>query len=71
MRIRNTNDLIGWSFLALFVACFVYYSWRWILGALAFFGFIFIIQAWNRNNRNNHHNNRCDRDRNNRPHGWF
>ncbi len=52
MKINNNSELIGYGFLALVAAIFIYHCWRWLLGALAIFGLVFIISIYQRNNRN-------------------
>lgn len=51
MRLNNQSDLIGYGIVAIIAAMIIYNFWHWLVGALAIFGFWFVVNEFN--NRNN------------------
>ncbi len=51
MQIKDNSDLIGYGIGAVLAAAFIYYCWRWLVGALAIFGLVFLWSTFTRNRR--------------------
>jgi len=48
----KTNELIGYGLLAVLAAVILQHTWQWIVGGLAVFGAIYVLNEINRNRRN-------------------
>ena len=48
---NNQSELIGYGIVAIIAAMLIYNFWHWLVGALAIFGFWFVVNEFN--NRNN------------------
>jgi hypothetical protein len=51
MRTQDNSELVGYSIAAIVAAVLIYNFWHWLVGALAIFGFWFVVKEYNRNNR--------------------
>ena len=48
---NNQSELIGYGIVAIIAAMLIYNFWHWLVGALAIFGFIFLLNEYHKNNR--------------------
>ena len=48
---NNQSDLIGYGIVSIIAAMIIYNFWHWLVGALAIFGFCFIVNEYHKNNR--------------------
>ena len=48
---NNQSDLIGYGIVSIIAAVIIYNFWHWLVGALAIFGFCFIVNEYHKNNR--------------------
>ena len=47
----KNNELVGYGLSAVIIAVLIYNTWQWLVGGLAIFGVVYLLNDINRNNR--------------------